>query len=110
MTGKSGLAFTLSATGSIADVVLWAIARLQMRMYASATFQRYIMHHRRQGFGIVVTACTECHCLVMTVQSGVAFTLMCIGSIADVVLEAIARLQMRMYASANFQRYNVSSL
>ena len=40
MTGKSGLAFTLTATGSIADVVLWAIARLQMRMYASATFQR----------------------------------------------------------------------
>lgn len=40
MTGKSGLAFSLSATGSIADVVLWAIARLQMRMYASATFQR----------------------------------------------------------------------
>ena len=40
MTGKSGLAFSLSATGSIADVVLWAIARLQMRMYASVTFQR----------------------------------------------------------------------
>jgi len=31
---------SLSATGSIADVVLWAIARLQMRIYASATFQR----------------------------------------------------------------------
>ena len=40
MTGKSGLAFSLSAAGSIADVALWAIARLQMRMYASTTFQR----------------------------------------------------------------------
>ena len=40
MTGKSGLAFELTAAGSIADVVLWGIARLQMRMYASETFQR----------------------------------------------------------------------
>lgn len=42
MTSKSGLAFSLSAAGSVADVVLWAIARLQMRMYASATFQKWV--------------------------------------------------------------------
>ena len=40
MTGRSGLAFQVTAAGSIADVVLWGIARLQTRMYASATFQR----------------------------------------------------------------------
>ncbi len=56
MTGRSGLAFTLSATGSIADVVLWAIARLQMRMYASATFQRYD-HAYLMGHASCVTVC-----------------------------------------------------
>lgn len=40
MTGRPGLAFELTAAGSVADVVLWGIARLQMRMYASQTYQR----------------------------------------------------------------------
>ena len=40
MTSETGLAFSLTAAGSIADVLLWAIARLQMRMYGSATFQK----------------------------------------------------------------------
>lgn len=40
MTSRAGLALSFTAAGSVADVALWAIARLQMRMYGSATFQK----------------------------------------------------------------------
>lgn len=49
MTGRPGLAFELTAAGSVADVALWGIARLQTRMYASATFQRYSWYTRFQA-------------------------------------------------------------
>lgn len=35
MTGLPGGAFSLTARGSVADVALWAIARLQTRVFAS---------------------------------------------------------------------------
>ena len=38
MTGAGAGAFTFMAQGSQADVVLWAIARLQTRVFASQTY------------------------------------------------------------------------
>lgn len=49
MTGRPGLAFELTAAGSVADVALWGIARLQTRMYASETFQRYYTRYHHQS-------------------------------------------------------------
>ena len=38
MFGLSAGAFSLTARGSLADVVLWAIARVQTRVFASKTY------------------------------------------------------------------------
>lgn len=38
MFGLSAGAFSLTARGSLADVVLWAIARVQTRVFASRTY------------------------------------------------------------------------
>ena len=35
ITGAGAAAFSLTARGSVADVALWAIARLQTRVFAS---------------------------------------------------------------------------
>jgi hypothetical protein len=40
MTGAPGAAFALGARGALADVALWAIARLQTRLFASRTFAK----------------------------------------------------------------------
>lgn len=38
MVGLSAGAFSLTARGSLADVALWAIARVQTRVFASRTY------------------------------------------------------------------------
>jgi hypothetical protein len=66
MTGISGRALSLSARGAIADIMLWAIARIQTRLFASRTFGRCASTGHR-AFGtqfqaINVSLCSCVHC------------------------------------------------
>lgn len=40
MTAAPGAALALGARGALADIALWAIARLQTRVFASRTFAK----------------------------------------------------------------------
>ena len=40
MAGVTGRVLSLSARGAVADMLLWAIARVQTRVFASASFRK----------------------------------------------------------------------
>jgi hypothetical protein len=43
MSGASGRAFAIRTRGALADMVLWAIFRLQTRVFASKTYDRRVL-------------------------------------------------------------------
>ena len=43
LTGLDGPFFSLSAKGALADVVLWAIIRLQTRVFATTLFAQWVL-------------------------------------------------------------------
>jgi hypothetical protein len=45
MVGAAGRLVALSARGAVADMLLWAIARVQTRVFASASYRKCVPFH-----------------------------------------------------------------